>query len=227
MGSVIQSFSSNRYVPLNFNSPSHVEELRRQRVICCWGIEEIHHWEASVSRGDRLMFWIVPTTPLSLFQSHSEELRAIEDEDGHVFYPVGHVGVEKNGNEHLPQLRHDPSLSPSASPCTLFVLPAFRGYGFASDAIDKMEQVALTRFNVRNMTIIGLAEQEFWNDDYWRRTGKERKSGHNLEAMYKRKGYVTYNYAPSWMELDIQSNEQFWITGSYMKKTIIADSETE
>ncbi|KAH8923484.1 hypothetical protein BT69DRAFT_1350154 [Atractiella rhizophila] len=206
-------------VPIEFGTQAHIEELQRQRRICGWGDEDIPLWKAAVEQGHRVMFWIATSEPVERAEL-SETVTTLRDTQSREIFPIGHIAVERKRMEDPGHFASKEFVPSSARLESLFVLPSFQRIGAASFAILEMERIAIEEpINVEWMTIVGMSAEQFNDDNFWKRNGKERPR-FSMEDYYRRRGYVTYETGPAWQNWDIKEEKLFWVNAAFMKKKL-------
>jgi len=181
------------------DSSAEVDELKRQRVLCGWGLQNVETWRDQVRRGVKNLYWIFPTdraswtTPAVEPINHTAEPGPPPPDPS--FQPIGHVSVD--WEDYDP---NEATLCDRANGvCTLasfFILVSQQGKGLGSLVMKEMEAMAVVDLDAKAITLNTVdgefASQPWW----WEQQGLPYSSKtRNNEDWYKRLGYTPYKRA--------------------------------
>ncbi|BGP12531.1 hypothetical protein JCM10213_007625 [Rhodosporidiobolus nylandii] len=182
-------------VRFNPDNTSEVAELRRQRILCGWAVELVETWCAAVRRGERILYWILPSDPSAFSLPEEEPLSLNPDEKGPPadpsFQPIGHVAldwVDHDGDESLAD--KDAGIIHLA---TFFVLKSQQGKGLGTIVMQEMEARAAKDLGAKVMTLTTIGKEHARDATWWAKHGYPYDPNvRSNETWYERYGYVAY-----------------------------------
>ncbi|KAM0755685.1 hypothetical protein T439DRAFT_320392 [Meredithblackwellia eburnea MCA 4105] len=190
-------------------SEIHIQELKRQRVLCGWGLENVEMWTRQVAEGEKGLYWIFP--PPSLIhlyplpsQDHisSEQLTEVPLDPNPEFRALGHISldwIDYDGDETLANREEK-----KVTLATFYILKAAQGRGVGRSAMDAVEELAVSpEFAAKVITLNTCPVEDLLNPEWCRKHGQpllpEKQC---MQRWYERRGYVVYGYRdrPWWTD---------------------------
>ncbi|KWU46931.1 hypothetical protein RHOSPDRAFT_31754 [Rhodotorula sp. JG-1b] len=210
-----------RFVRFRPDAPTEVAELRRQRVLCGWGLENVDQWLKQVERGVKNLYWIYvdPQPALSATEMlNLEPTKAGPPPPDPNFTPIGHVSLdwEDYGGE-------DELADKAKRICTLatfFILGSLQGGGLGNLVMREMEQMAAgPELDASVLTLNTLDGDVHRDPAFWAKLGVPHKSRCN-EDWYTRLGYSAFRRGiPRYPSIAFDGSE-FLAEAVYMRKTL-------
>lgn len=205
--------SGTALIPLALDENHEWEILRRQRLVCGWGVELVDACRETMRRGESTMFWIaMPDDDARLHTSGScagdiatsfekdcsQETRVRRGD--RLYVPAGHVALDRTDRYGCLDLANpDGSVLQITR---LFVLPAFAGLGLGVLAMAFCEREARrepygsTRCAATALTTMSrkFLFAEEGSVELKHRPPPNRRAG-DIQSWYERQGYVAQREA--------------------------------
>ncbi|GAA6015061.1 hypothetical protein JCM8202_004868 [Rhodotorula sphaerocarpa] len=201
--------------------PVQVAELRRQRVLCGWGLENVDLWCRQVEEGVKNLYWIwvdpKPTLP------ETEVLNLDPTEVGPpapdpTFTPIGHVSLDwedYGGEAELADRARG-----ICTVATFFILVSMQGGGLGNLVMREMEAMAAgPELNAAVITLNTLDGEVARNPEFWARMGVPFKSRIN-EDWYARLGYKAFRRGVERYPSKAVDGSDFLAEAVFMRKSL-------
>ncbi|PYH81621.1 hypothetical protein BO82DRAFT_354363 [Aspergillus uvarum CBS 121591] len=214
--------------PINLHSPTDFAEIHRQRRICGWDsdLPTLESWKRKQDEGVKGFYWLCIPDPAAAAAaaattsiSTTTQPPAPSTEEKTVY--AGHISLDAYSDPADEELaRADRTV---LTVQTLFILPAYRGLGLGSRAMDLVEALAATtETNCRWLALTTLSERHYLDESpegtgVWARTGAEPPVMGCNQWWYARRGYVLWKEEPRWREVGVAGDEVVFYA-AFMRK---------
>ncbi|GAA5856315.1 hypothetical protein JCM8547_000865 [Rhodosporidiobolus lusitaniae] len=205
---------SVRFVRVDADSEQHLAELRRQRILCGWGLEAIPTWQRLIRTGIRDMFWIFPAEGVKEPEEVLEKLNLDRGKIGPPapdpsFLPLGHVALDWEDYAGEPSLANkDEGVCTIA---TFFILLSQQGKGLGKVVMREMEKLAVSpELNAKVITLNTVDDDFASTDEYWAKQGLVKDPNYRRnEEWYGKLGYEVYRRAIPRYEMIDTNGEKY------------------
>ncbi|BGP36499.1 hypothetical protein JCM10450v2_000397 [Rhodotorula kratochvilovae] len=212
-------------VAFNPDDAREVEELKRQRELCGWGLHNVEIWREQVRRGVKNLYWVWPTDRASYVTPSFEPLNNNPSVAGPPppdpsFQPIGHVSLD--WEDYDPN--EDTLCDRAKGVCTLatfFILLSAQGKGTGSLVMKEMETMAVRDLKATAITLNTVdgefAAQPWW----WERQGLPFSEKTRInERWYDRLGYTAYKRAVPRYPAKSVVGEDILLEAVFMRKEL-------
>ncbi|OJJ98285.1 hypothetical protein ASPACDRAFT_44790 [Aspergillus aculeatus ATCC 16872] len=208
--------------PINLHSPADFAEIHRQRQICGWDhdLPKLESWKRKQDEGLKRFYWLCIPDPTAAAAPATPSTEASEEKK--VVY-AGHISLDAYSDPADEELaRADRAVLTIQ---TLFILPAYRGLGLGSRAMDLVEALAATtETQCRWLALTTLSERHYLDESpegtgVWARTGAEPPVMGCNQWWYARRGYVLWKEEPRWREVGVAGDEVVFYA-AFMRKEL-------
>ncbi|GAA5981436.1 hypothetical protein JCM10908_004108 [Rhodotorula pacifica] len=182
-----------RFVRFRPDDATEVAELRRQRVLCGWGLEKVDLWLKQVQRGVKNLYWIYvdPQPPIAEFEPlNLEPTKYGPPPPDPTFAPIGHVSLDWEDYEGEIELADKERGILTLA--TFFILGSLQGSGLGNLVMREMEKMAASpELDASVLTLNTLDGNVGRDPAFWARLGVPYKTRIN-EDWYARLGYTPF-----------------------------------
>ena len=193
-----------------------VAELRRQRILCGWGLDDIPGWLQKSTTGDKGLYWVIATPPVHLVP-YAETLslrKGIGPPPPNLeFQPIGHISMDWY------DFKGDTSLASRENGiitiASFFLLKSQQGKRFGSACMDQLEEQARKDPRVKVLTLNVLYGKDCTSPEMWHMLGVDFDPNKAvLQEWYERRGYVQYDMKPRYEEKNFHTGEDVFLNSA-------------
>ncbi|GAA5969143.1 hypothetical protein JCM11641_007483 [Rhodosporidiobolus odoratus] len=215
-----------RFIRFDVESEKETEELKRQRVLCGWQVEDVELWRDQVRRGVRNLYWIFPSSlstapplPEDEYLPYGSKEYGPRPADP-AFRPTGHVALDwedAKGEESLASKEKG-----VITLATFFILASQQGKGLGTAVMQEMETLAASpELGARAITLNTLDGNFASDPAWWARMGVTFSAElRNNERWYERYEYTAYRRAVPRYPAKTVDGEDILLESVFMRKEL-------
>ncbi|KAL8286304.1 hypothetical protein RQP46_004792 [Phenoliferia psychrophenolica] len=216
-----------QFVKFEPDTTRDVEELKRQRVLCGWGLPDVEGWREEVRRGDKGLYWIFakpehaaeyPVPDEERLNLGGEELGPKHPDPS--FRPLGHISLDYTdymGDQTLANREEG-----RVTLASFFILTSQQGRGLGNAAMDEVEYLAASPpFEAKTITLNTMLGKNQADPKWHESIASVWIPGSRVnQSWYTKRGYVPYKEEPRYSFLNPVTNVLMKLEAVYMQKDL-------